>query len=695
MAQITLAYTNWARGQVDKELSGRFDLPIYTNSARRMENFLTNFEGNAYFRTGFIDMIGEAFEDCAMHEFKFNNAQNYILLFTDTELRFLTYDSSGAFGFVQSGGSDLVVTTPYSLAESKELQFTQNGDVMKITHQSYAPRDLTRVAANNFTLGLSTVTGSGFGAGNYPKCCMFYKGRLYFANTETSPTKVWGSEAGDFENFTTGTDDDDPLAFSIADISQPIERLFGGENSLIAFSADAPVAINGGSVGSPITPSTVEATITSSDGSSDVQPFLKDGFVFYIGKNGRNTYYFTYDLLTETFSEQDANFLSYDITKSKITKLRHKKDKYDVIYALRSDGRLCTLNFQKDENIIGWHLQSSQGLIEDIVSITNNEGDPQLFALMNYDGTYYIERLADFVEFSDRGDFHTGQGNKDADDEAFLRKQSDELLDCVYLDNALVFSNLQSNSITYTEFTSGSPFSTAFSSAFGFGNNEADGQIVATSSVFSASDVGKQIVYKTQTGYESGRFEIVSYSNDTTVDVIVLQEPTSNTYTDWYLTFSELSGLSRYNGSEVSVVVDGGFFNTFEVTDGEIDLGDQVCCVVVGYSYEGVIQSFPIGLQIKGENTQATQKVINKVGLRFVDSAGMTFGTDRYNLEPVQQQTQGDLNYLPPPLMNGTNFVSYSDAYGVDKEYFVVQDKPLPCTLVAGLFDTNQTIRHA
>ena len=695
MTIITLAYTNWARGQIDKELSGRFDLPIYNTAVRRIENFFTNFEGNAYYRTGFFDMLGATFQDCAMHEFKFNNQQNYILLFTNLELRFLTYDISGNFGFVQAGGGgDLVVTTPYSLAESKELQFTQNGDVMVITTQAHPPQDLTRVSANDFTLAPSTTTGAGFGVNNYPKCCQFYKGRLYYANTQTSPTKVFASEAGNFGNFTVGVNDDDPFQVSIADISQPIERLFGGENSLIAFSADAPVALNGGEVGAALTPNTVEATITSSEGSDDTEPFQKDGFIFYMGKNSRNTYYFAYDLITETFSEKDANVISYQVTRSKIDKLRNKKDKYDVTFERRTDGKLATLNFNNDENIIGWHVQNSFGKIEDIVVITDNNGDPQLFALMLYNDTdYYIERLADFVEFSDRGDFFTDKDSKKADDEAYERKIADELLNCIYLDNSLTVSNLQEgNAITYNPFT-GSAFSSAFSSAFGTGES-GQGTITATSPVFSAGDVGKQIVYKTETGYESGRFEIVGFTDPTIVSVVVLQEPTANTYDNWYLTFNTLSGLTRYTGNEVAIVADGGFLDTFTIEGDTLELNNQVCCVVIGYQYTGLIQSFPLGFQINAENTQSTPKAVNRVGLRFVDTAGVSFGTDRYRLEPVQELQQGDLNYLPPRLMNGTVFRSYNDTINVDKEYFVVQDKPLPCTLVAALLDTNQTLRH-
>lgn len=693
MTQISLAYTNWARGQIDKELSGRFDLPIYSTAARRMENFFTNFEGNAYYRTGFMDMLGEAFEDCYMWEFKFNNQQNYILLFTALELRFLTYAADGTFGFVQSGGSDLVVTTPYSLAESKELQFTQNGDVMVITHQNHPPQDLTRAAADDFTLEESTVTGSGFGAGNYPRCCQFYKGRLYFANTEQSPTTVWASGAADFDEFTVGTDDDDPFRVSIADISQPIEWLFGGENSLIAGSADAPVALNGGQVGAALTPSSVEATITSSDGSDDTIPFQKDGLVFYMGKNSRNTYYFSYDLLTETFSEEDANFISYDITRSKVKKLRPKKDKYDLIFALKENGDIASLNFKQEERIIGWHTQRSEGDVQDIVVITDNNGDPQLFALILYGTEYYIERLSDFIEFSNRGDFYGNENTERADTEAYERKIADELLDAVYLDNALIFSNLQEgNTITYTDGTGGA-FSDAYSFAFdteGLGG----GDITSTDAVFAEGDVGKQIVYKTETGYESGRFEIVQFISSMEVRVIVLQTPTQDSYDNWYLTFDTLSGLDRYIGNEVALVADGGFFDTFDITQATLDIGTQVCCVVIGYQYDGVIHSFPMGFQIQAENTQSTKKLVNRVGLRFVDSAGVTFGTSRYRLEPIQELNQADLNYLPPRLMTGTEFRSYNGVYDTDKEYFIVQDKPLPCTLVAAILETQQTVRY-
>jgi len=427
------------------------------------------------------------------------------------------------------------------------------------------------------------------------------------------------------------------------------------------------VAINGGGIGSAIKADTIEANLTSADGSNESIPFRKDGLVFYVGKNDRNMYYFSYDLLTESFLAQDANFISYDITKSGIQKIRHKKDRDDLIYGVRGDGALLTLNFKEKENIIGWHMQKTQGFVKDIAVITDNEGNPQLFTLTMRGSDYFIERMTDHVEFSRRYDFFTGDNVIDND--AYNRKVAEELTQCVYLDNALRVSNLQEgNQITY---------------------DSGAGTITDTDGIFVSGDVGKHISYRTITGYESGRFEITGYTDANTVDVDVLQEPTQNTYDDWYLSFQTVSGLSQYNGMTIGVVTDGGYLSDYEVSGGEIDLGSQVLSAVFGYRYKAIIKSFCLGFQVKAESTQTTMKAITKVGLRCVASAGGQFGSTLYHLEPVQELSQNDINYLPPIPIDGTKYISYSDDNEIDKYFYVVQDAPIPFTITCVMIDAN------
>lgn len=745
---VVTTFNNFARGQIDADLNGRFDLPIYTSGAEAFQNFESVFEGNAVFRNGFENLL--AFEDCAFIEFKFSQNQNYVLVLYNTKMRFLSYDGSGAFGWVLDGALNILeIDTPWSLAESKtialEQSYSQNFDGMILCHDDHEPQQLTRLAANDFELrGYSrkkdpfatqygagkTITGvtqattavisiashgwsvgdrvlvnsvggmteinewvlyvlevvsaneirvdldtteftaytSGGSAalvtaGDFPKRVMHYKGRLYYGNTPAKPTDVFGSEAGDTKNHLapTSIEPDSAFQFTIQEFTSEIDWFYPGQNSLIAGASNAVVAINGGSVDAAITAETFEANRTTADAASTVQPFSKDGYIFYAINDGRNLMYFSYDLLSETFKAKDANVLSYYITKSTIKKMRHVKTKDDLIYIIKNDGKLVSCTFNEDEKIIGWHIHPRPGAtIQDIAQISNNEGVQQLFALTVIDGEYYIERKSQRVEFSRRVDFYTG--NKSADNEAHYRLTMEELKNSVHLDNFSTYSDLRSTTITY---------------------DAGAGTVTDAGSGFVSGDVGKHIVYKTATGYESGRFEITAYNSSSSVDVDVLQEPTSNSYSSWYLTFDTLSGLDRFDGVEVAVVVDGGFLDNMTVSSGELDLGVQATHAAVGYAYRGYIQSFTLGFAAQGRNTQMMVKNITRAGIRFYDTVGGKFGADPYLLEEIQDQKDGDLNYLPPPLINGTRYVDFSGDFEVDAKFVLVQDIPGPMAVTA------------
>lgn len=769
MAKIVTSYSNFSRAKLDHDMQGRFELPIYQSGADIFKNWITNFKGNAIYSAGFG--LVYPFQDCEFIEFKYGNNQNYLCCFYANKIRFLAFDTSGTLGWVLDGSSNILeVATPYTLAECKQLDYTQNNDVMVITHPSHEPRKLIRTAANAFTLRTAgrqgdpfpktwaatkaisaitratqaqiTIVGHGYAVGDrflidgvsgmteinkytaavvgvvdannvtvdidsslytayssggtgakvltgdYPACCLFYKSRLYYAATPLKGTKVWASETGDYDNLLIpGTiTDTSPLEFVIADIAQKIEWLFPGDNSLIAGSRDGIVAINGGGVNTAITSDTVQATLTSAEPCNDVYPFKKDGLVFYVGTNGRNLYFFRYDIVSESFLSEDANFLSYEITAGGLSKLRQKKDKNDLVFGLRGDGALISMNFKinGNERINGWHERdtyygTAAATFEDIAQIVDNNGNQRLFALVNRGGVYYIELQADYVEFAQRGDFFTN--DSDADTEAYFRYVGEQLRQCNYLDNSIRYSDRRATTLTFVP------------TAFDAEGNPTSGTITSTLAEFQPSDVGKHIAYRTATGYESGRFEIALFDSTSQVTVDVLQIPTTNVYSDWYMSFTSISGISQYDGKTVRVVADGGYLADFAVSGGTVDFGTQCTSVVVGYGYRGVIKTFPLGFQIQGNNTQITLKDIVAVYLRTVASAGGYIGSSPYDLQPVQDLSQADINYLPPIPIDGTSdSVDYTDDTEVDKCLWIVQDLPLPFQICSVVMEANYAI---
>jgi hypothetical protein len=673
-AKIHTAFNNFSRGVADHDLNGRYDLPIYQTSSEIFQNFYGNFKGNALFRCGFEIMT--ALYDCATIEFKFNKAQSYICVFYNLKVKFLTYDANGVFGFVEtSPGVDLEVTTPYSLAESKELDWAQNADVMYLTHPSHAPRKLTRTSATNFTVATFSRTADPFtGAGDYPSLCAFYGGFLYYAATNDESTTIWRSNGADYDNLTTGTADDDGLKFAIAELTEKLLWLKGGNKSLIGGSSQGLVTINGGQAGDPITPSTVSAFITNTDGASSAKPLRKEDLLFYVNNDQRSLKYFNYDILTESFKTHDASVISHDIGQGKFKRIIYKQDRNDLIWILKENGKMCALNFNEREKIVGWGEHVSEALFKDICSITNNEGIEQLFALVLYSSDYYLVRMAEQPEFSLRENFFTGVNNEIEDDVAFNKYTAETLKSCNYLDLSQQIKNEYTSTITYTGTTT-------------VGST---GTIVSGASDFSAGDVGKFIWYKTATGREWGIFEITAYTSATTVSVTVKQTPTASSYSSWYKTFTTITGLTAFAGDTMSVVADGGYLGDFVVSGGgEISLGKPVTSAWVGFGYEGLIKSFNLGFQLQGLNTQVTVKNMNRVGLRMVNSAGGKIGTSLYRMVDVQEFKTAGFFDLPPLPMDGDVFTPYNDDFNRTKSLYIKQDKPLPFNISAVVAEVN------
>ena len=699
--KIVTAYGNFAKGQIDHTMNGRFDLPIYNTGMDIFQNFISNYQGNAVFSAGFVSQL--AFQNCAFVEFKFGITQNYLCCFYAGNVQFLAFSNTGVFGWVQaSGGGNLVVSSPYSLADAQTISqknsYTQNYDVMYICHRSYAPMKLIRTGANSFTLGTYSRTSDPFtGANLYPGACSFYQGSLYMASTNTILTGVWKSNAASYDDFTIQSPltDASGFQFTCTDITQQIEWIFPADNSLVLGATDGILAVNGGAVNTPITAATVQTILTSAEPTNGYYPFKRDGLMFYGGRRSRNIYYFRYDILTELFIAKDANLAAYDITRNGLQKMRWIDDRYRLIFSLRGDNSLVSTVFNEQENINGWHLRQTQGQFNDIAVMGDNNGNPQLFALTLRNGTYYIEQQASYVEFKKRADFWTPSTdptnqlqNKLIDDQAYTRYVSEQLRQCTYLDGSIYIANYKTSTITFTP-TGTDPY-----------YNQPSGTLVSTNGDFASTNVGNHIVYKTATGYESGRYVITGYTSPTQVSVTVLQPPVINSagptatplyvWSSWYLSFTTANGISQFNGTTVSMVTDGGYAFDTPISGGTYTFqNQQVTSLCIGYKYTGIIKSMCLGFSLQGHNTQITMKEISRMSLRCVNSMGLKCGNSPYYLEEVQLRTQSDINYLPPQPIDGTKDVEYDDDSEEDKFFYIVQDKPLPACITSFVVEAN------
>ncbi len=645
--RTSVPINNFALGQVDLDLCGRNDLPLYITSGETVENFYSTTQGNLLFRQGFefLDDNGNN----SVYEFIFNEAQSYLLVFDATNIEFWSYTSDGELVQVLDGASNpLQVAHTYG-ADRFDLKTAQKGDVMYIVHSSHEKKKLTRTASNAFNIAVYSITGSSFPTGKNPASVAFYEGRLIYA----IGTTIYGSKSNSYDDLTIGTGETDGFKFDIAELSSNIVWLFAAKNSLIAGSADGVASINGGGINQAITPTSVSAKLSSNEGAYKADPIEKDGYIIYISQNQRNLYAFSYEVLSEGFQSVLINRASYDITKNRLERLEYKKDKHGFIY-IRCGSDLLAFNFLPEENVRSLIKIKSQGDFQDICSVTKPNGDSDLFAVIKYDSDYYLEVLSDLVEFTKPDDIFSGVKATDFLNYNILVNEESKL--CNYLDSAIIYNGYNSTILTYTS-----------------------GTITSSGTEFVSGDVGRIISYKTTTGAETGIFKITAFTSSNEVEVTILKEPYANEHTGWYLHASLISGLAHLEGKTVQVVADGAYIGEYTVTSGAIELEGSYSVIIVGLGYTGIFKTFNYGFNISVKTTQTSQKNLIKAFIRFIKSAGGKFGDSLYNLVPIQQFNPDGFYDIPPLLMDNDKEITYNNNnISIEKRVYIVQDLPLP-----------------
>lgn len=667
MAELVI--NNFTRGQLDHDLNGRFDLPLFFNGFEVCKNFISNYKGNIKYRTGF-EYKNKALNntDNVLVEFKFNSNQSYLLEFGDKIIRFYSYDTQGKFGFVLKDDKELTLETDITLEQARKLKFAQRNDVLYLVMNEITPRKLTRKASNEFELTEVKTTSLNFATVGYPSAVCFYSGRLWYGGFNKSPLTLYASRTADYDYFKIPDGNKvatDALKLVLSDISDPILWIYGGKRNLYVGNAEGITIVNGGSYSTPIKATDVGASLANHEGAYHSYPIYKENQMLYISSDQRKVYMFDYDLLSEKFVSNDLNQLSLDITKDRLKTIIYKNDKNNNVYALTEAGTLLTLLYNKAENIMGWHRCETEGKIVNICKVTNPKGDEDLFAIVNRHGTNCLERLSDEVEFTNF--YQTSNYLEDVDKAFYNRLIAEELKNCIYLDSATLINNIKTSNIKYD-----------------------DGKITSSEDVFNASHIEHYIVVKTITGKEYGYFKITSIESATVANVEVLSDgfyPTE--WNEWYISFNSISGLSEYEGRTFSVVADGGYLGEFSVSDGEIRLGREATSVVFGLPYSGELKTFTIGSIVNAVNLQTRKKRISEFVLRFVNSGGLSVGTDLYSLQPVQFFNPTGFFDLPPLPMDGDERIQVPDTYSSSKCIFVTQTLPLPVNLTMIQFNID------
>lgn len=168
MAKQQPLQTAFTSGVLHPGLAARSDIRHYYDGARTGRNVIFPKEGGARARWG-LRYLGDLPGRGRLVPFSFNTEQNYMLVFTEGQMRVFRDDELVTN---INGSGNPFLATPWTLDEAMEFDFTQSADTLVIVHPDVEPRRIVRGTDHNLwtlaTLGLQGIPQFDFNDADSP-----------------------------------------------------------------------------------------------------------------------------------------------------------------------------------------------------------------------------------------------------------------------------------------------------------------------------------------------------------------------------------------------------------------------------------------------------------------------------------------------------------------------------------------------
>ena len=155
MANTRTFNRSFAGGEMSPEMWGRIDDVKFQSGAATVRNFITTPQGPAENRPGFafVREVKDSTKRTRLIPFTYSTTQTMVIELGAGYIRFHTQG-----GTLLSGGNPYEIANPYAEADLFDIHYVQSADVLTLVHPNYAPRELRRLGATNWTLTTISFT---------------------------------------------------------------------------------------------------------------------------------------------------------------------------------------------------------------------------------------------------------------------------------------------------------------------------------------------------------------------------------------------------------------------------------------------------------------------------------------------------------------------------------------------------------
>ena len=499
-------------------------------------------------------------------------------------------------------------------------------------------------ASTDWSLGaFSDTTG-------YPSCVTFFEQRLVFAATLNNPQTIYFSKSGDYENMDANIGgtvaDDDAIVYTIASNQVNAIRFLSPTRTLIIGTAGGEFAVYGGGDNDAITPTNIIIKKQSNYGGANVDAVPVANATLFLQRAKRKIRELAYNFDVDGYVAPDLTILAEHITEGGVTQMAYQEEPLSIIYAVREDGELVALTYQRDQQVVAWHRHifggafgSDKAVCESVAVIPTDLDEYEVYVIIKRTINGATKR---YVEVLNTFDF------TETDNTTFN-----------FLDSQLNYDGVSStlngdisNSATTVVVADGTNFSSS-------------GKIQINNEIISYT--GKSTNNLTGCTRGQNLTTAAAHTSGDTVDQVV----------------ETISGLTHLEGQTVSVLADGATHPTKTVSSGAISLDRAAKKVKVGLSYTSVLQTMRIDAGSQNGTSQGKTKRIYEVTVRLFETVGVEIGPDLNNLERIPFRSSANPMDQGISPFTGDKEVEFRGNYETDGFIFVRQTQPLPLTILS------------
>lgn len=445
----------------------------------------------------------------------------------------------------------------------------------------------------------------------YPAVIGFYQQRMVLASTKTDPGKVWFSRINDYLNFTSRSplQDDDGIIVEIAGReAQEVRGLLDLGQRFIILTNQGEWVLAGNADGL-LSQATVTLRQDGYDGSSDVRPLVVSDTAMFVQARGSQVQDLRFQFEADSYQGQDlTTFAPHLVDHFEIIDWTYARIPHSVIWAVRSDGRLLSLTYLRQQNIWAWCLHDTRGTVswdgaeataiplpgpvhtvESVSAIPEGDYDALYMVVsrtLNGTTTRVLEKLV----------------ARKAGSPVYDARSDARFMDCHLQYDG---TNTTATTLEMAEIASGgyavgaSVTLTASASAFVVGDVDTNGYRLAATDQFGIPvEVEVLVTAFSSATSVTGTISRIRYdgvlqtATGVEADVALQEQATAS----WVYMLAQVSGLSHLNNEQVYVLADGVPIGNKRVSSGIVSLpvGEPAGIITVGLPIHCMIETLGI-----------------------------------------------------------------------------------------------------